>query len=92
MTAHSIAQKFRRALRNKTGCSFSYDQLVELAAMSVLDLLSKAENAELCVNAGVAPLAISDDRVSAPAAPVPTPVTKTRKRESLNTAELSKGL
>ncbi|NKJ02021.1 hypothetical protein [Novosphingobium sp. SG707] len=90
MTAHSIAQKFRRALRHRGGCAFSYDQLVELAAMGVLDLLSKAEDAELCANAGVAPLASSDDHVSVPAAPIPA--AKTRKRESLSTAELSKGL
>ncbi|MDR6707947.1 MAG: hypothetical protein ABT10_24045 [Novosphingobium sp. SCN 63-17] len=53
MTAHLIAQKFRRSLRNKTGCAFSYAQLVELAAMGVLDLLSKAENAELWPAAGL---------------------------------------
>lgn len=92
MTAHSIAQKFRRALRHRGGCAFSYDQLVELAAMGVLDLLSKAENAELCANAGVAPLASGDDHASAPVALPLAPVAKAGRRGGLSTAELSKGL
>lgn len=37
MTAHSIASKYRRALRNETGASFTLDQLRELASYGVLE-------------------------------------------------------
>lgn len=48
MTAHAIASKFRRALRNGTGANFSHEQLRELGACGVLELLARLENEELC--------------------------------------------
>ena len=39
MTVHTIASKFRRALRNGTGANFTQEQLQELARHGVLHLL-----------------------------------------------------
>ncbi|CAB5222840.1 hypothetical protein UFOVP368_37 [uncultured Caudovirales phage] len=48
MTAHSIASKFRRALRNETGATFTNDQLRELGRLGVLRMLAEIEAQELC--------------------------------------------
>lgn len=48
MTAHNIAQKFRRALRNETGATFTHEQLREMARCGVLHLIAKIETEELC--------------------------------------------
>ena len=47
MSAHSIAQKFRRALRNQTGATISVEQIQQLAEFGILDILAKIENQEL---------------------------------------------
>lgn len=36
MSAHNLASKFRRAIRNGTGASFTHDQLRELGEYGVL--------------------------------------------------------
>lgn len=48
MTYQSIATKFRRALRNKTGATFTLDQLKQLAEVGVLNHLAQLESEELC--------------------------------------------
>lgn len=48
MTYQSIASKFRRALRNKTGATFTLDQLKQLAEVGVLNHLAQLESEELC--------------------------------------------
>lgn len=48
MTYQSIANKFRRALRNRTGATFSLDQLRQLAEAGVLKHLAELESEELC--------------------------------------------
>lgn len=48
MTAHSIASKFRRALRNDTGATFTNEQLRELGRLGVLRMLAEIEAQELC--------------------------------------------
>lgn len=48
MTAHRIASKFRRALRNGTGANFTNDELRELGRMGVPMMLAEAEARELC--------------------------------------------
>lgn len=48
MTLQSIASKYRRALRNRTGATFTLDQLQELADHGVLALIVKMEAEELC--------------------------------------------
>lgn len=49
MPAHTIAQKIRRALRNKRGATFTLDQLSEMVREdALLDSLSSRETAELC--------------------------------------------
>lgn len=47
LTGASVAEKLRRALRNETGVSFTYEQLVWMARHGVLELIAKAEIAEL---------------------------------------------
>lgn len=47
LIAHEIASKIRRALRNQTGATFTHEQLVWMARHGVLELLAKAEIAEL---------------------------------------------
>ncbi len=42
-----LADKFRRALRNDTGTSFSADELRQLGDMGLLDLITAAETREL---------------------------------------------
>lgn len=48
MTYQAIAAKFRRALRNETGASFTLDQLRELAEAGFLNHLAQLESEELC--------------------------------------------
>jgi hypothetical protein len=48
MSAHAIASKFRRALRNGTGANFTNDELGELGRMGVLVMLAEIEARELC--------------------------------------------
>lgn len=48
MTAHAIASKFRRALRNGTGANFSHDQFRQLGEYGILKVLSEIEADELC--------------------------------------------
>ncbi len=43
-----VARKFRRALRNETGVHLSLDELRALAGLGALDLVTRAENLELC--------------------------------------------
>jgi len=47
MPAHSIADKFRRALRNGTGATFTLDQLREMAGYGLLVELARIEANEL---------------------------------------------
>lgn len=42
-----LAQKVRRALRNKTGCTFSYNEVVALAQAGLLLDLARREVDEL---------------------------------------------
>lgn len=44
----NVARKFRRALRNDTGVHFSLEELRALAELGALDLVTSAENRELC--------------------------------------------
>jgi hypothetical protein len=44
----AIATKFRRALRNGTGASFTIEQLKELIGHGVLELIAQIEVQELC--------------------------------------------
>ena len=49
MSAHTIASKVRRALRNETGVSLTLDQLRELVREdNLLNSLSEREASELC--------------------------------------------
>lgn len=48
MTAHTIASKFRRALRNETGVTLTLDQLRELTSYGLLELIAQREIEELC--------------------------------------------
>lgn len=48
MTASPIASKFRRAMRNKTGANFTYEQLCQLGEYGLLRLLAEKEADELC--------------------------------------------
>lgn len=48
MTVQGIASKFRRALRNGTGASFTNEQLRQLGECGVLRLLAEMEAEELC--------------------------------------------
>lgn len=43
MTAQALASKFRRALRNETGATFTRDQMIELAELGVLKTLAETE-------------------------------------------------
>lgn len=47
LTGPSVAEKFRRALRNGTGVTFTHQQVVWMARHGVLELLAKAEIEEL---------------------------------------------
>ena len=48
MTVQTIAKKFRRALRNGTGATFTPEQLKELAEIGLLKTLAILEAEELC--------------------------------------------
>ena len=48
MSAHDIASKARRALRNQTGMTITLDQVRELAGYGLLELLAPFEKTELC--------------------------------------------
>ena len=48
MSVQNIAAKYRRALRNQTGATFSLEQLEELAGYGVLELIARIEAQELC--------------------------------------------
>lgn len=48
MTYHSIAGKFRRALRNQTGATFTLEQLEHMAEAGILKYLAELESDELC--------------------------------------------
>lgn len=48
MIAHNLAEKFRRALRNGTGATFSNADLRALGRMGVLLVLAEEEARELC--------------------------------------------
>lgn len=48
MTAQAIVKKYRRAIRNRTGATFTHEQLMELARYGVLETLLKLEVEELC--------------------------------------------
>lgn len=50
MTYQTIAKKFRRALRNGTGATFTLDQLRQLAEAGVLKHLAELESDELCAS------------------------------------------
>lgn len=54
MKAHALAEKFRRALRNGTGATFSYRDLLYMGQMGSLMLLAEAEARELCGDASEA--------------------------------------
>lgn len=43
-----VARKIRRALRNDTGVHLSSAELQAFASLGALDLVSRAENEELC--------------------------------------------
>lgn len=85
MSAHAIANKFRRALRNKTGASFTLYQLREMAGWGVLVELSRIEANELCpVNEAPGALPQTDGQdISLP---------PSKSRGALSIAELSRGL
>lgn len=48
MTYQAIAGKFRRALRNGTGATFTQEQLRDMAGAGVLQYLAQLESEELC--------------------------------------------
>lgn len=48
MSYEAIASKFRRALRNGTGASFTLAQLREMASAGILNHLAQLEAHELC--------------------------------------------
>lgn len=48
MPAHALAEKFRRALRNGTGATFTNADLRYLGRLGVLVLLAEVEAQELC--------------------------------------------
>jgi hypothetical protein len=48
VTVQTIASKFRRALRNGTGATFTNEQLRQLGECGVLRLLAEMEAEELC--------------------------------------------
>lgn len=48
MTYQAIAGKFRRAIRNGTGATFTLDQLLCLADAGVLKQIAELESEELC--------------------------------------------
>jgi len=55
MSLERISQKARRAIRNKTGTTYSPEQIRELAGAGFLHLMSLLEADELCREAGVEP-------------------------------------
>lgn len=48
MTYQSIAKKFRRALRNQTGATFTLEQLERMAEAGILNYIAQLESDELC--------------------------------------------
>lgn len=50
MTYQAIAGKFRRALRNGHGATFTPDQLRNMAEVGILKFLAELESDELCRN------------------------------------------
>lgn len=48
MSAHTIANKWRRAVRRNTGMQLTPEQLQELGGYGFLELLSRIESNELC--------------------------------------------
>jgi len=48
MTAQALASKFRRALRNETGATFTLEQMRELSSYGVLPMILQKEAEELC--------------------------------------------
>lgn len=48
MSGHAIAEKFRRALRNGSGATFTLDQLRDMARWGILLDLARREVDELC--------------------------------------------
>ena len=48
MLMGSVATKFRRALQSNTGLRLTADEVTEIAKWGGLDLISAAENLELC--------------------------------------------
>jgi len=47
VSAQFLANKFRRAIRNETGTSFSAEEMRELGAIGVIDLVIQQEAEEL---------------------------------------------
>jgi hypothetical protein len=47
-TYEPIAKKFRRALRNQTGATFTLEQLQHMAEAGILKYLAELESDELC--------------------------------------------
>lgn len=48
VTAHALAEKFRRALRNGTGATFTNAELLHLGRIGALLMIAEAETQELC--------------------------------------------
>jgi hypothetical protein len=85
MSAHAIAQKFRRALRNGSGATFSLDQLREMASWGVLVDLSRIEANEIWPADNVPATQASTTQ--------PAPINEAhRDRGSLSIAQLSAGI
>ena len=49
VSARIIADKLRRALRNRTGVKLSLDQIQELFRLGVIEIVLKNEMEELCL-------------------------------------------
>lgn len=74
LSAHAIANKFRRALRNGTGATFTNEQLKALAGWGVLVELSRIEANELC------PISVTETDAAAASVEAPRPSTPKGKR------------
>lgn len=89
MSAHAIAEKFRKALRKGTGATFTLEQLQAMARWGMLVDLARIEADELCPS----PEAPTSELppVAAPA-PAPTRSGLPRERAPLSIELLSKGI
>lgn len=93
MSAHAIASKIRRALRNQTGATFTLAQLREMAEWGILVQLSEIEANELwpVKQAPASPQVVDEEKTAIPQK-IPRKRRMTPEEGRLFIAELSREL